>query len=155
MTRFVLAAVLLALPIATLPDQSFQGSVPVTLGSTLGKTVVMKTAVLTTTATTADQVVLTYTVTSGKTLYLQYFDVTSRLTTYAATATNFGDCSLESPAGTKLWTEMQTNAGVSGMSGHQLAEPVPIASGVVVRLVCTPSAVTSFRWQGNLGGYER
>lgn len=129
--------------------------IPVTHGNATGKTVAMKTGSLTSTATTADQVVLTYTVTSGKTFYLQYFDLAARLTTYASTATNYGDCSIESPAGTKLWTQMFTSVGQSLPLSHDFAEPMPIASGVVVRVVCTPSAVTSFLWRANFGGYER
>ncbi|MCJ7608162.1 hypothetical protein MUP00_00630 [Candidatus Bathyarchaeota archaeon] len=72
------------------------------LGNAFGKTNVLKTGNLVTTAITADQAILTYTVTSGKTLYLQYLDVTARLTTYATTATLFGAASLENPAATKL-----------------------------------------------------
>jgi hypothetical protein len=127
----------------------------VTLGNATGKTVVMKTGTLTSTATTADQVVLTYTVTAGKTFYLEYFDVAARLTTYAATATNFGDCSLESPAGTKLYTNMVAHAGSPLPIRTSFAEPIPIVAGAVVRVVCTPSAVTSFLFRGNLGGFEK
>lgn len=155
MTRVLLSILLLAMPMAALPDQSFSGVVPTTLGNSVGKTVVLKTGTLTSTATTADQVLLTYTVTSGKTFYISYMDYTARLTTYAATATNFGTCSLESPAGTKLHTMMVTNAGASVPISEQFSEPLFISSGVVVRLVCTPSAATSFTWIGNFGGYER
>src|SRR5438132_14335127 len=89
-----------------LPDVNVSGLLPVTFGNATGKTNVLKTGTLVSTATTADQVLVTYTVTAGKTLYLSYFDYTARLTTYAATATNFGNCSLESPAGTQLHTSM-------------------------------------------------
>jgi hypothetical protein len=154
-TRFVLVVIIAALPIAALPDQNISGTALTSLGNTAGKTNVLKTGTLVSTATTADQVLLTYTVTAGKTLYLSYFDYTARLTTFAATATNFGNCSLESPAGTKLYTQMVANSGVSTLIGEQVAEPLPIASGVVVRLVCTPSAATSFTWSGNFGGYEK
>lgn len=155
MTRFLLAIVLFTMPVAVLPDQTFPAVIPASLGNSIGKTAVLKTGTLTSTATTADQVLLTYTVTSGKTFYITYFDFNARLTTYAATATNFGNCSLESPAGTKLYTQMVTNAGAGIPITQRLAEPTFIASGAVVRLVCTPSAVTSFTWLGNFGGYER
>lgn len=156
LAKLVLSVIILSLPVATLlPDQNISGIGQVSLGNVQGKTNVLKTGTLVSTATTADQVLVTYTVTAGKTLYLSYFDYTARLTTYAATATNFGNCSLESPAGTKLHTSMVTNAGNSVLISERVAEPVPILTGVVVRLVCTPSAATSFTWIGNFGGYER
>lgn len=127
----------------------------VSLGNSLGKTNVLKTGTLASSAATADQVVLTYTVTSGKTFYLEYFDVNARLTTYAATATNFGDCSLESPAATKLYTQMIASAGAPGAQQMTFSEPVPIASATVIRIVCTPSAATAFTFRANLGGYEK
>jgi hypothetical protein len=131
-------------------------SAPATsLGTTAGKTTVMKTGTLASSATTADQVVLTYTVTTGKTLYLQYVESAARLTTFAATATNFGDCSIESPAGTKLHTMMVAHTGAPIPMGHDFAEPIAIASAVVVRIVCTPSTTTSYTWRANLGGYEK
>ncbi|HEX8097835.1 MAG TPA: hypothetical protein VF507_07350 [Pyrinomonadaceae bacterium] len=138
------------------PEINTSQPAPVTLGSYTGKTVVAKTGALVTTAATADQVLVTYTVTAGKTFYLEYFDVQARLTTYAATATNFGDCALESPAGTKLYVTIVAHAGSPlPLGALSLAEPLPFAGGSVVRLVCTPSAVTSFTWRGNLGGFER
>jgi hypothetical protein len=141
---------------AGLPDQQIPSPLPVTIGSSTGKTVVMKTGNLVTTATTADQVILTYTVTSGKTFYLEYVDVTARLTTYATTATNFGNASLESPSGTKLATALIANAGtVFPPYALRFSEPIPIASGTVIRVVCTPAATTSFTWQANFGGWEK
>jgi hypothetical protein len=125
------------------------------LGSSTGKTLVMKTGTLASVAATADQVILTYTVTAGKTFYLQYLTIVARLTTYAATATNFGDASLESPAATKLFTQMIANAGAPDISGWNFAEPVAIPAGTVIRVVCTPSAATAFTWRANLGGYEK
>lgn len=134
----------------------FQVTQPVSLGNSTGKTVVMKTGTLTTTAVTADQVVLTYTVTAGKTFYLQYIQLQVRLTTFAATATNFGDSSLESPAATKLYTQMNAHAGTPNDSTPIIFdEPQPFAAGTVIRIVCTPAAVTSFTWRANLGGYEK
>lgn len=125
-------------------------------GSATGKTITMKTGTLVTTAVTADQVILTYTVTSGKTFFLEYVDVTARLTTYATTATNFGTASLETPSGTKQITAMIANAGVINPPYHiHFGEPIPIAAGVVIRVVCTPGATTSYTWRANFGGYER
>jgi hypothetical protein len=127
----------------------------VSLGNSYGKTVVMKTGNLVTTATTADQVILTYTVTSGKTFYLQYLSIDARLTTYATTATWFGAASLQSPSGTKLITDDLSGSGAVTMPPYTFDEPVPIASGVVINVVCTPGATTSYTWKANFGGYEK
>jgi hypothetical protein len=145
-------------PNSQLPLMSAATSTPtgvVSLGNTLGKTNVMKTGTLASSAATADQVILTYTVTSGKTFYMEYLDFWARLTTFAATATLFGAVSLESPAGTKLYTMEVAHAGNNGNYLIQFPEPIAIAAGVVVRVVCTPSAVTAMTWRANFGGYEK
>jgi hypothetical protein len=151
----LLLAVLVVCCGFTLPDQQIPSPLPVTIGSAQGKTIVMQSGSLASAATTADQVVKTYTVTGGKTFFLEYADTEARLTTFAATATNFGNCSLESPAGTKLYTQMYAGPGVSGQNILNFSEPQPIASGVVIRIVCTPAAATAMTWIGNFGGYER
>jgi hypothetical protein len=144
---------------ASLANMAAATSIPtavVSIGNSLGKTNVIKTASFASSALTADQVALTYTVTSGKTFYLEYLDMAARLTTYAATATNFGNCSLESPAGTKLYTNMLAGSGITPQPiFQQFSEPLAIASGVVVRIVCTPAATTATIWQANFGGYEK
>ena len=133
----------------------WQAIQPVSLGNATGKTNVMQTASKVTTATTADQVILTYTVTAGKTFYLEYLDIDARLTTFATTATYFGLTSLESPAGTKLITQMKAGAGVTVDPHYEFSEPIPIAAGTVIRVVCTPNATTSYTWQASFGGYEK
>jgi hypothetical protein len=115
---------------------------------------IMLTGNKVTTTTAADQVILTYTVTAGKTFYLTYLRIDTRLTTFATTATNFGYTSLESPAGTKLLTQMQAGAGITVMPPYAFLKTVPIAAGTVIRVVCTPSSTTSYTWQANFGGYE-
>jgi hypothetical protein len=127
----------------------------VSLGNSTGKAITCKTGGLVTTAVTADQVILTYTVTAGKTFYLCGWSVQVRLTTYATTATNYGTASLETPSGTKQNTLMNAHAGIITPHKMEFAEPLPIAAGTVVRIVCTPAAVTSFTWQGNMWGYEK
>lgn len=127
----------------------------ISLGQSSGKTNVLKTGNLVTTATTADQVILTYTVTTGKTFYLEYLSVDCRLTTFATTATWFGAASLESPAGTKLITNDLSGAGAVTRNPYVFSEPIPIASGTVIRVVCTPGATTSYTWKANFGGYEK
>lgn len=133
----------------------FQAVQPVSLGNATGKTSVMVTASKVTTATTADQVILTYTVTAGKTFYLQYLDIDARLTTFATTATYFGLASLESPSGTKLISQMKAGAGITVDPHYEFPEPVPVAAGTAIRVVTTPSAVTSYTWQASFGGYEK
>jgi hypothetical protein len=146
----------LTLPVLTgLSAASSTPHANVSLGNSLGKVNVLKTGSLVSTAVTADQVILTYTVTAGKTFYLEYLDFWCRLTTFAATATNFGPVSLENPSGTKLYTMDVAHAGANAPFQMMFTEPIPIAAGTVIRLVCTPSAVTSFTWRGNFGGYEK
>ena len=127
----------------------------VTLGNSDGKTNVLVTGTLASSATTGDQVILTYTVTAGKTLFLEFLDFSARLTTYAATATLFGTLSLETPAGTKLYTMDVFHAGTLDGKVITFPEPVPVAAGTVVRVVCTPAAATAFTWRANFGGYEK
>lgn len=139
-------------------DQTTPGTtnkVDASLGVSTGKTNVLKTGNLVTTATTVDQVILTYTVTSGKTFYLEYLSVDCRLTTFAATATWFGAASLENPAGTKLITDDLSGTGAVTRPPYVFSEPIPIASGTVIRVVCTPGAATSYTWKANFGGYEK
>jgi hypothetical protein len=127
--------------------------VNVALGNT-GQVNVGVNGNLTTTATTANQVVVTHTVTSGKTFYLSSWDISVQATTVSATATTWGTCALQSPGGTTLW---QKQFGGSGSVGYdkEPATPLNFPAGQVVEIVCTPAAGTSFSWYGNLVGYEK
>lgn len=127
----------------------------VSLGNSLGKVLKNSTGTLASTAVTADQVILTYTVTAAKTFYLQFADVAVRLTTYATTATNFGTASLQI-AGVTQWTVMLAHAGVVFPPAlWTFDEGQPVAAGTVIRWVCTPAATTAFTWRANFGGYEK
>lgn len=142
--------------VATAASNTPIGSV--SLGNSLGKTLVMKTGSLTTSATTADQVILTYTVTAGKTFYLQHLDISARLTVLSATAAILGLASVETPSGTKVYSYTFTNATtqtVDRTPAHDYGEGLPIAAGAVIRVVVTPAAATSMLWVANLGGYEK
>jgi hypothetical protein len=144
----------------TLPINDNNGSITVdgsiSLGVATGKTIVGKPGTLTTAAVTADQVVVTYTVTAAKTFYLQEWSWTARLTTMAATATNFGTISLETPSGTKIFTDnLASGAGATPPSANCPSEPIAIAAGTVIRVVCTPASTTSMVWTANLIGYEK
>jgi hypothetical protein len=126
----------------------------VSLGNSTGKTIIGQPGTLVTTATTADQVIKTYTVTAGKTFYIQSITASVRLTTYATTATSYGTVSIETPSGTKIYTEQLAHAGIITPMNVVFAEPLPIAASTVIRVVCTPAATTSFTWLANIIGYE-
>lgn len=148
----------LAVDVKALPVLAAAGSTPhmvVSLGNSLGKANVMQTGTLASSATTADQVIKTYTVTAGKTLYLMYWDVMARLTTFAATATLFGVASLEIVSGTKVWSYSLAGTGCANTTGQQMSEPLVVPAGTVIRLVTTPAAATAMTWVGNFGGYEK
>jgi hypothetical protein len=128
------------------------------LGTSLNKTTILKTGTLTTVATTVDQVVLTYTVTTGKTLYLQYVDLSAAQTVPAGgNAVVLGTISLETPSGTKVITRRMLGGGAGDISPFLMsfAEPLPIPSASVIRVVVTPAATNSFNWNANFGGYEK
>ena len=104
----------------TVGQKTMANSIPVTIASdesdlitslnalVTAKTVVAKTGSLVTTATTANQVVLTYTVTAGKTLYLEYVSFMAYITTVPGNTNPvlLGTLSLENPSGTQLITNV-------------------------------------------------
>lgn len=132
------------------------GSISVSLGNTDGKTNVLKTGTLVTTAVTAGQVILTYTVTALKTFYLEYLRVSAVITTQPGNGNPIalGSISVETPSGTSIF---QTSfvTPTDERDGIQFSEPIPIAAGTVIRVLCTPAAATSFTWYANFGGYEK
>jgi len=142
-----------SIPVVLPSDQTLS----ITTGSSAGKTNVFLTSTLVTTATTADQVVLTYTVTVGKTLYLENFSLQGYVTSITTSSANLGTISVETPSGTKVWTQQMMNGsnGVGMTSGERYSEAVPIPSGTVIRVVVTPAAATSFTWRASLYGYEK
>jgi hypothetical protein len=138
---------------ASASSSSTVGSV--SLGQSTGKVNVMKTGNINTTATTANQIVLTYTVTAAKTFYIEYYDCTASTAAAAVTATAFGTCSL-SINGTIVHTQYHHGSGYSTVADmHDFTEPIPVAAGQVVLIEVTPSAATSFFWYANFGGYEK
>lgn len=145
----------------SLSTQSSASSNPigsVSLGNSAGKTTVMKTGSLTTTAVTAGQVILTYTVTTGKTFYLQYLSLESRLTVLSATGAILGLIWLENPSGTTVINHTLTNGtneAVDYRGPYCFDEPIAVPSATVIRVLCTPAATTSTLWIANFGGYEK
>lgn len=128
----------------------------VSLSDNTGKTNILKTAVLVTTATTANQAILSYTVTNGKTLFLQLATLIAGLTAASATGSLLGTVQI-TIGGTVVYTTDFRNPTISMTEREQLvfAEPIPIAAAVPIVVQVTPSAVTSMRWVANLSGYEK
>lgn len=109
---------------------------------------------LASTANTADQTIVTYTVPDGKTLYLTVLGLNARLTTYAATATSFGAASV-TLNGTKIMT-FSVLAGPGQMANpihFEFPVPMPFQAGDILAIVCTPSAATAFTWGANFAGF--
>lgn len=108
-----------------------------------------------TTANTADQVIATYTVPKDKRFFLSLVEANVRLTTFATTATNFGTVSLM-VNGAKIATCMCAGPGILNSPIYlEMPDPLPFQGGDVVKIVCTPSAATSFTWEGNIIGFEK
>ena len=126
-----------------------------TLGNSVGKTVVMKTGSLVTTAVTANQVVLTYTVTVAKAFYLEYLNMDAYITSQPGNGNPIllGTVSLETPSGTKVIADTMFHPNSMGFN-TTFSEPIPVLAGVVIRVVTTPSVTTGVTWGANFGGYE-
>ena len=114
---------------------------------------VLVTGALASSAVTADQVILTYTVPVGFTLNLSYFEANVKLTTFAATATDFGLLSMR-VNGNKVQTFMVAGPGVLNAPIYfEAPDALPFQAGDVLTFVCTPSAITPFSWEANMSGY--
>ncbi len=134
------------------------GSISVSLGTAAGKTAVLKTGQLTTAATTANQVVLSYTVTAGKNLFLEYIDLQARLTVVSATASILGTFIIQI-GGVTVYTGTFNNPTTSDAGSQSIrftiSEPIPVSAGAVISFLTTPAANTSMLWTANFGGYEK
>jgi len=97
-------------------------------------------------------------VTSGKTLYLEYFDIQSRLTAISATASILGSLVIQL-GGVSVYTGTFVNPTTSNQGAQAIrifvSEPIPIASGTVLSFLTTPASTTSTLWTANFGGYEK
>lgn len=115
---------------------------------------VLVAATLNTSAATADQIILTYTVPTAKTLWLEYLEANVMLTTFAVTATQFGTLSFR-VNGNKVQTfTVIAGPGVLNTPLYiDLQDPLPFQAGDVLTIVCTPSGVTPFTWEANIAGY--
>lgn len=128
----------------------------ISLGSTSGKTEVHKTF-FKNTAATAATILGSYTVTTGKTLYVYHADITGVLTTISATGSKIGDTTLVTPAGTAISSMTFYNASSSApqMWTRDYAEPMAIPSGTVFMSSVTPAVATGLNWIFNFDGYEK
>ncbi len=128
------------------------------VNTAITKTSVLKTGTLVTTAITAGQTIVTYTVSAGKNFYLDYLDIQGRLTAVSATASILGAVTLSIggvPSHTSSFVNPTTSDAGSQAVRISFSEPIPISTGTVVSLTVTPNAVTSMTWIGNFGGFER
>jgi hypothetical protein len=115
---------------------------------------VLKGGSLASTAATANQVIVTYTVPAGKTFFLTHFGLNAILTTFAATATAFGTASFQVNGVNLLTFSALGGAGTLTAPVHfEFDNPLPWQAGDVLSIVCTPSAVTPFTWGANIVGY--
>lgn len=134
------------------------GSIAVSISGAALKTAVLKTGQLVTTAVTANQSVLAYTVTALKTFFLEYIDLQGRLTAVSATASILGTVIVQ-VAGVTVYTGTFVNPTTSDAGSQSIrlmmGEPIPLPAGAVITILVTPAAVTSMTWTGNLGGYEK
>lgn len=127
----------------------------VSIGSSSGKTVVMNTGGGTTTTTNATTI-HTYTVTTGRTFYLEYVDIFCRFSTLSATLADHGSFTLKIGA-SNVYQAIFVNS-TTGDRAHQLltfGEPIPIASGTVIQMNAIAADTTSRNWRASFGGYEK
>jgi|GEM_PF-5507455 hypothetical protein len=132
------------------------GSILVNTGIT--KSLVMKTGSLVSTSVTTNQGILGYTVTAGKTFYLEYIDLQGRFTTPSGTSTVLGTVILSIGGITSYQaTFVNPNTGDTGSQAVRLvfSEPLPIASATTILAAVSTLVATSTTWIANFGGYER
>ncbi len=137
-------------------DQVNANALSVSLGSTVGKTIVGQGSTLATAATTYAEV-LTYTTTGGKTFYITGFGIEGGLSTASATASTLGYCSLQVPRGTTVAKYRLYNATHGAIDRILVspAEPVAVQAATTVVVSCIPQFGTSMIWGGNVIGYEK
>jgi hypothetical protein len=105
---------------------------------------------LTSTATTADQVIVSYT--PANNISLKCIVIAGFLTTYNATESNMGTVKVQVGGVDKMEFRIQ-NTDLDAMPGVLV---VPLGDGLVfsgsevVRVIVTPAASTSMRWTGSL-----
>lgn len=126
------------------------------LGSTAGKTEIHKTFFKNTTAASVS-VLGTYTVTTGKTLYITHLDITGTLVAVSATGVKMGDVTIGTPVNTTISSMTFYNPTTAAPQtwSKDFAEPMAIPSAAVFMSSVTPSAATATNWIFNFDGYEK
>lgn len=128
---------------------------PVSLGNSFSKTIKMSAGNLVTSTATSNQIIVTYTVTTGKTFYIEEADCGVILDSAAATQTQFGTCSL-TINGAVVWSQYMKGPGACSFQQPLIySEPIFAASTQVVQWVTTPASTGNFLWTANFGGYEK
>jgi len=115
---------------------------------------------LTTTATTANQQIGSYTPKVRKHFVIQLIIIEVYLTTLDATAALLGKLSLYFPTyGQYILRDLQAS---NTSSGALFGLVIPIPEGYFekhyrseIRAICTPAVVTSMKWIVNLLGYDK
>jgi hypothetical protein len=108
---------------------------------------------ITTTATTADQVIASHT--PLNTVSWKCAILVAYLTTYSGTESNMGVAKLQTPSGTDVFEVRICNTDVDSRPGVVV---LPWANGLtfngsdVVRWICTPASATSMKWNGSFHG---
>jgi hypothetical protein len=130
------------------------------IGNTTGKTLVGKTGTLTTTAKTAGQVVLTYTATAGKILYVTGANLEASATSFLAIngSLDMGTLVFETPSGTVISSFSVMASSVQPTFFAELPrmqEPIFIPGSTLIRCLVTPNTTIAVRWICNLVGYEK
>jgi hypothetical protein len=132
------------------------GSILVNTGVT--KTNVMKTFALGTATVGTNQTIISYTVTSGKTFYLEYIDVVGHLNNPGGGASILGTINL-SIGGVLVYQNVMVNPTTSDYGSQRVSltfsEPIPIASGTNIILYSNPAVNNPITWIGNMLGFER
>lgn len=127
----------------------------ISIGTATGKDIKMSTggaALATTTPTT----IHSYTVTAGKTFYLEYVDMVCRFSTLSSTLADHGSLTLRIGS-SNVYQALMVNS-TTGEVAHQLltfSEPMPIAAGTTIQLNAIGADATSRIWRGCFGGYEK
>lgn len=140
--------------VVTQSSVSTQPIGPVTLGNSANKINRFITGTVNSTGTTVQ--IASYTVSAGKTFYWQGFDGYGYLQATSTTMVKLGDWSVESPAGTKIftYTDFNPTTGDVDVNAHDFAEPIPVTAGSVLRTTVVPGVTATITWRTNFWGYE-
>ncbi len=125
------------------------GTLPINLDPSALKQPVMLTNKYVTSEATEDQVVLSYTTTTAFSLHGFSMFVWD---TMQSSSVVFGECSLESPPGKKLYTAQLSSLN-QGTHSYTASVPLIFTANRTIRIVCSPSGpINEQTWQANLIG---